>query len=451
MTRDDLIEQHARDIIALVQGGIVPLPPIDPPIGSPYVRPLPIPRSDYMAIPINFTAERYVSSEGHDSNSGTLASPWLSIDKAFTEANRMDGKTFIRFKHGEEFHALNGFRFGSRNNVDLDKPLLIGTYGEGAKPILNMANGIMAEGGETNPVQGRYFQGFKLRGVGNSSSGFFMWDDVKHIVWDDVEVEQYRIGLNVSIGRQDDGLLNSHFAILNCEQHHNPSGGIYTEGSDIYVDKNNAHHNGNGQGARNYYFAGMEGLTKNITLQNSQSYVNCPKPEGGAGPSPCLTAHGWIDGLNVIDNEIIEIENTSSNGTWGAAIDEGRSSSWGEEKFIDAVITGNKIDYTGNLNLSLTSAPDALVGWNEMRLNSNMQATGIAAPGKTPQPSDYQMKTGRFVHNKIYVPEMGTAMRLNMENPIAEYNEIIKLHPDAKGIMVNGEEYVGNNVYSEDF
>lgn len=437
------IDEQAKIILALTEAGV------PGPIISEWIRPEPKPREDWMVRDINPTKEIFVAPDGNDNNTGNLNNPLKTINAAFDALKASGNNTALRFKRGGTYEAIERVYVGSRGfAASLDNPILVGTYGEGERPVLNMTKGLTFEGGEVNPVEGWYFKDLDHR-----LGGFTVWDDCRYILWQNVLSRDQSLPYNISIGRMDDGFLNHHFAILDSEQTNNSNTGISSGASDIFIDNNDASRNGNGNGGRNYYLGGNLGLTKNIVLQNSRSTFNCPRPDGtGGGNSPHYTTHGWADGVFLVNNHFEEVEGTSWGGNWGLCVDEGRSPDWGSEKFTNVTMTGNTIKYCGNQNLSISNAENPLVGWNEIYIDSKNKGFGICAPGKPVAAPDFVQTNGRFVFNKIHVPAGATGINLNIPDAQLEYNEIIKLDPTAKGIVVNGTELqgdaLGTNKYS---
>lgn len=463
MTKLDELREWAKLIVSLteeppVEPPIVeppvvePEPPVEPPVPpiivnpplSEWTRPEPIPRSDYMAIPTGIVQEVYISPAGHENGTGTMSNPYLTLDHAFQVIQNRAFAVSVRFKRGGTYVSEKGSWFKSGNHFyDLDKPVLFSAYGEGELPILDFKGGGFAfEGSLTKKIEGWYFQNLRIR-----NGGFFIWDNVRHMVWDNVHIEGAGLGYNISGGRVENPDINFGFAILNSSQQDCPQGGIFSGAADLYIDNNLAQRNGTGWSHRNYYLGGNNlNQTKNVTLQRSKSFFNSPV-DGHGGPSPHYTTHGYIDGLNIIDNEFTEVPNTSDSGCWGVAVDEGRTPDWGQEKFPNAVVTGNKISYTGNQNISISAAVNPLIGWNELHINNS--ARGIGLPGKPHQASDYFMATARVVHNKLYVPDDSIGMVIDGVDAVMEYNQIIKQGANAKGIVKDGVELaeLGTNTY----
>ena len=435
-------DEQIKIILALTEAGV------PGPVISEWIRPEPKPREDWMVRDINPTKEIFVAPDGNDNNTGNLNNPLKTVNAAFDALKASGNNTALRFKRGGTYDGIERVYVGSRGYAaSLDNPILVGAYGDGDRPILNMSKGWTFEGGEINPVEGWYFKDLDVTGA-----GFTVWDDCRYMLWQNVLCRDQSLPYNISMGRLDDGFLNHHFAILDCEQKNNSNTGISSGASDIFIDNNDASRNGNGNGGRNYYLGGNLGLTKNIVLQNSRSTFNCPNPvTGGGGNSPHYTTHGWADGVFLVNNHFEEIETTSGGGCWGLCVDEGRSPDWGSEKFTNVTMTGNTIKYCGNQNLSISNADDPLVGWNDIYIDSKNKGWGICAPGKPVAAPDFVQTNGRFVFNKIHVPAGGTGININLPDAQLEYNEIIKLDPSARGIVVNGTELLGDalgtNIY----
>lgn len=445
---------------------IPPLPTGDT-IGVPYTqeqleqgRPVPIPWQDWMYPPEVSGKALYVCTTGDDANEGTQEAPKASVSAAFANWRNMQGGDAILFCKDGFWEEPNHIKLGA-NGCSKDNQCLIGSYGSGSDAWIRIPKGFEFEGGATNPVDGIYWKDLYIEGFGEGASGdaWRIWDNVADMVWNNVRTEWFGLAYNVSPGRIEDGFVNSNFAILHSIQKHNrKNGGIYSAVSDIFIDYNYAEDNGSGGGARNYYLAGMPSVeTRNVTLQRSISRANSLTADGVCGNSPHFTAHGRIYGLNIIDNDFQEPFNTSGNGCWGYAIDEGRLAEWGVEGFYDVVVTGNIGMNLGNTVMSITNSPDILIGWNHLQGDYSERRGGhvLAIPGKASFDPANPTVRPKIIYNKIVLKGFYPGSAINNKSigidiggavtgEIIEHNEIIKTIPEQRCIVVHGVTLEGD-------
>jgi len=356
---------------------VEPEPPIEPPQTPPivvnpplsqWIRPDPRPRQDWMAFPTVFAKEIYVSPEGHDNGTGTINDPLLSLEAALLAIRGHATSVNLRLKRGGTYTREGAWWAKSGHYFyTLDKPLLISDYGEGELPVIDFG-GLAFEGSTTKQMEAWYYKSLRIK-----NGGFFIWDKVRYMAWDNVHIEGARLGYNIAAGRGDLDSDNHSFAILNSSQQYCPGGGVFSDASNIYIDNNLAQRNGSGWRDRNYYLCGNnDKRCYDIVLQNSKSIANSPDPvTGGGGASPHWTTHCYCDGLYIPDHEFLEaVQDASHDGCWGIAADEGRVEDWGMEEMRNVNVTGNLVKYTGNQNISISNAVNPLVGWNELHLNT---------------------------------------------------------------------------------
>jgi len=263
-----------------------------------------------------------------------------------------------------------------------------------------------------------------------------------------VFIEEFGLGVNMTEGLINLSSLNTHFAVLNSEFYWNSSGGTFGAASRYtFIDGNIASNNGGFGGGHNYYLAGqLRTHTSDYVFQRNKSLNAAPRngKDGGGCSRGVQVAHGYIKNLSMINNHFEEEKGTSEHGCWGLTVDEGRSPRWGIEEFPGLVITGNVLKYTGDITLGITNADGALVGWNELYPEPKFRSLGFKAPNKISEDPESAIVKGDYVHNKIYLEGNTTGMVINIPDANLEYNEVIKLSPNAKCYMVNGVELTGD-------
>lgn len=402
-----------EQIRELLEQAIVLTYPETPP--SQWVRPEPKERPEWTQMPTEFNKVTYVGP--------------LEAVKTFDEAANIiksaKGGDAILFERGNTFEAT-GTKFVGKK----DSAVYIGAYGEGADPIIKVTGGFMYEG-----VSNYYYHNLHFIGEGYDNGApecFRLWDNIQYMVFNKCTVEEFGLGFNISEGRGNPEMLNTHIAILDCTGRWNRSG--FTYGGfprHTWIDGNLAEYNGGYGGAHNYYLSGeWKTETQDYVFQNNISRHNAPRngKDGGGRSRGGIVAHGYIDRLYYVNNIDEEIKGTSEHGGWGHALDEGRPPEWGAESFPNLVCCGNIAKYTGNLCFSLTNCDEALVGWNEAWVEPSLDGRGFQIPGKASEDPETAIKKLTFVHNKVYTTERLKADAFIIADHIElvdEHNEVI--------------------------
>lgn len=445
----DIKNQELGDIIQEMKGVSCPEIP-----DSDYVRPLPKEWEDWLLPPTNTSNITYVSTSGDDSNPGTQELPIKTVGKAIEVFGSMSVGDAVLFKRGDTFEYSGHYDtanekfvvrwYKSRIAEVGGGYRLMGAYGEGDRPIIQMVTDVGFLAFEA--VRGLYFKDLHIIGTGYNTdrgSGFMIWDAVQYIVFNNVRTDQFRVGVKLGHGRRSPGFLNTHHAMLNCQGDWNRLG--YQFGgcvSNLWIDGCVAKHNGANGGAHHYYLEGYlpEGedvpASGNYVFQRNKGFDS----EGGAA----FVAHGRIDGFYMVNNHFEQtVESLTNNGRWGTGIDDGRNIAWGVENFKDLVYTGNFVKYCGNLNMSFTNCDGALIGWNTTVTGQN--GTGLKAPSKANPDVASKIKTLTVVHNKAIIEGNGQysiGFSINIEDLTLEYNEVEYKKAGSIPYLINGERLI---------
>ena len=430
---------------------VISSPPVDdspeedpPPEDTGYTRPLPMDRPSWTNVPL-LTNPVYFSPSGNDANPGTLAEPKQTFAHAMV---LMKTGGHVLFERGGTWNITRQVIKGANPT----EYAYMGAYGTGDKPIIISPDGILHYEG----VSRHYFQNIDFRSsTYGTGIGVTVWDKVNYIVMKDCVFTDFAVGLNISEGRKVVP-YNSHFALLDCEGRWNTSGFFFGGVSEhTFIDGNYAEYNGRNDSARNYYLSGeADTQTNNYVFQRNTSRHNCPlngkqfdengDPDyGPSSDSPCVVAHGYIDGLYFVDNDIREEKGNVTGGCWGVGIDQGRPASWGIENFPNLTCTGNIFEYTGNLAMGFTNVDGGLVGWNTITIDAALDAAGVICPAKAEDP-ETPTNTLTVVHNTLTIEgdvnNHSRGIVMTMTTPVLEHN-LIRYQDDAvQKYIINGTE-----------
>jgi parallel beta-helix repeat protein len=208
----------------------------------------------------------YVSSTGNDSNPGTLAQPFRTLQKG---ASKLVAGDTLNIRGGTYAEIMN-----------------IGSSGSAASPIT-----IASYPGETAIIDGG---GTLPSGIYNPLVNV----GGTYIVLDGLEIRN-SAGRGIS-------LEGSHNTVQNCNVHNIQMEGIYSSGSYSTIqnnkiwrasDVNYTHPGGDWPGAMSFGAAFSPNTSPNITIRNNEIYQN-----SGEGILCMYTDNGLIEGNIVRDN-----------------------------------------------------------------------------------------------------------------------------------------------------
>ena len=260
-----------------------PLPPPPPPIGGGGASlPPPLGQSTGQTF--------YVATTGSDSNPGTLAAPWRTVQKAF---NTLQPGQRALVRAGTYAESLDMARAGTAA-----APITVENY-PGERPIVN--------GGGQRPLEvsssGAYF---RMRGFVLENSPYDSGGNV------DLYGHHLEISGNEVRNAQDQGIYSdedSHDAqILGNWIHHNGEGnihqshGIYLQGNDHLVANNVIHDH-------------VEGFGIQVYDRNSRSIITANTVTGAGHSGIVVGGGGGVDNIRVVNNVF------AFNSQWGISHD----------------------------------------------------------------------------------------------------------------------------------
>lgn len=260
-------------------GTAPPGPPPPPPPGGPPPPPPPGPGGAALPPPLPPSTGQtfYVATTGNDSNPGTLAQPWRTVQKAL---NTLQAGQRALVRAGTYPESLDVSRAGTAA-----APITVENY-PGERPVVN--------GGGQRPLEigssGAYF---RIRG--------FVFENSPYTSGGNVDVYGHHIEVSGSEVRdaKDQGIYSAeeshHVQILQNLIHHNGQGiahqshGIYLQGNDHLVANNVIHDHPEGFGIQVY-----DRNSRSILVANTVT---------GAGHSGIVVGgSGGVDNIRVINN-----------------------------------------------------------------------------------------------------------------------------------------------------
>ena len=128
----------------------------------------------------------YVAPNGNDSNLGTITSPWLTLNKAWTIVSAGD----IIYMRGGIYHPGNSTTTLSGKSGTAGNLITISAY-QNEKPIIDYIGVSMTSqrcGLSLSSLNYVYFKGIHIRNMAMASSwnhyGFILWNDVNNCTFE---------------------------------------------------------------------------------------------------------------------------------------------------------------------------------------------------------------------------------------------------------------------------
>lgn len=324
---------------------------------------------------------------GDNSNAGTEAAP--KRDFSGMDLSSLSPGTTLLFRRGG---AWNIARVTIENNhTSLEKPLTFDAYGTGPVPVFRSSKGpaFQLGGGWGNATRdgGYIFRNLKLDGLGGTTDdhwGFWMVQNLRDVVIDNVEITGFAIGIHASDGKPH-GI--SGLKIINSSISRNRSMGFLGKISDSLFESNVFEANnfsGSGRDHAIYLSGGNNNVVRaNRLLRNSVAGGRCT---GGN-----FTIHGIADGL-LIENNLVE-QDTASFGCYPFSITAGYDYA---ESFRNVVMRGNTVINGGICAFCVNSAPGIVIENNVIHAPGHWFQGAIMAEAnnRTDTPS-----TGAVIRN----------------------------------------------------
>jgi hypothetical protein len=284
------------------------------------------------------------SSSGSDSNPGTASAPVASVGRGVALL-RSGFADQLLLKRGDKFNESLGM--WSKSGRSVNEPMLIGAYGEGARPELRTGakNGFVT--GRT-PINNLVIQGIHLNahtrdaegGTFTSSAGgsygVQSLSPISNLLIEDTEIENYRFNLSIQ---------KYYGPVTNVELHRNVIHHAYSESGG-----------GHSQGIYTY---GIDGLTlsENVFDHNGWS------EKVGSGKATIFNHNAYLKENN---NDVLVTGNIFANG-----------SSHGLQARAGGTVTGNLfVNNAVHMSFGLTNGSAGRSGGVSGEVSGNVYLGG---------------------------------------------------------------------------
>ena len=363
---------------------------------------------------------------GNDSNNGTSPNtPWQTFDKARLEFGSINAGDAILFCQGGAFNASTTTNARWVNyNCQANNRCTVGDYtppwasGDEARPILWRTNGhgfALDDGGNAEQEEGYTFQNLDLRCQDCAGHGFLIFNDIDHVLIDNVRMDGFIIGVHAANSNDCSGVdpdcdgMNSWLTIRNATIINNEHQGFLGGSFGLLLE--NSYFENNGSGTvfdHNIYLNNDD----NMTIRGNELYRSSINADNRCGGVP-LVGHGVMNNLTIENNYIREDIGFAEQGCWGIAIDAGYIDS--AEQFTNLVIRNNRIENVGNTGIGVSSCINCIIENNVIIHEQSFGATGIAVPDRDPGPGDAETTAVFVNNNSIHIASSGRGIRVRDE------------------------------------
>lgn len=343
--------------------------------------------------------------------------PFESYQRARARFSSLAAGDTIRFCEGGAFPitGANTERRWVNDRCRAESPCVVTSYpapwgaGDEDRPLLTAQDGhgmALEDGGDADHEEGYVFENLTLRctSCGGAGWGFFLYNDIDHVVLQDVEIDGFALG--VYVGESNpcadpacDG-VNAGLTIRRARIVNSSTQGFLGAGDSLVIEDSYFENNGTRAFLdHNIYLGGVSHGARISRNELFRSALN----EAGSCSGVSLVAHGeHTDLVNLIYEEVGKAE----PGCWGIAVDPAYEE---PERFQNVVIRRNEIRHVGNLGIGVASCVDCLIENNVVVNAQPFAVTGIAAPDRAAGPGDADPSNVDIRNNSILIAAAGGA------------------------------------------
>lgn len=332
---------------------------------------------------------------GSDSNDGSLASPWLTFDKAFAEFKTMAAGSTLHFCDGGEWTVSTAVAYPGWTNTNCNSNAnrcTITKYtpsGTAVEDVDVKPNFIATFTGDTlfyaTTASASYFTISNIQANTSDSSNVFFWAPqyTSDIYIDNVYVDGFG---NCAMWTPDNG--NENGRITNSE-FYNAINCFFGGTNNLVIDNNIFKWIGsNSGGGHAIYLAGGsdDGGISNVRITNNQMLETDNGGEAGGGNcgTVVFVAHGQVYDTYVAGNLLENTVGASNPTCWGIAFDIGYTLDDRVENFDNWVIEQNRLIGLGGPAISCSSCTNTVIRLNYIEQSSTVNI-GVSTESKVEQ------------------------------------------------------------------
>lgn len=360
---------------------------------------------------------------GSNGNAGTLTSAPKQTTAGIDFETQPVGTQNL-FCQGGSWTGFNVFV--KNNNATTASPIVFGSYappsGATGLPLLttgpNQSAFTVSRYDDGEQDGGYTFQDLAMRGDGVNGSAVLMLSQVKDVIIQRNDIQEFSVGINSSAFAPSSGtaLTNVRLRVLNNIIKNNNDMGFLGGSADGLIEGNTFEGNNRiGDGLNHaIYFSSSPAnqapaprmtIRNNTFINNSVNTTGPDLPTRGFCVSGNLTAHGGVDGLLVEGNTILLTQSTLN--CYGISMTSGSNN---VEYFRNTTVRGNTIVNTGLVGIIVQNGDGVLV---ENNVVANTQATyleGIRLENG-PDPEDIPSTFYVLRNNSVYQTQAANGAR----------------------------------------
>ncbi len=320
----------------------------------------------------------YVCDTGDDNNSGLSEEfPFKTHYKAMEVFGTVDAGGSVLFCRGGVFQVTAG-RAIDNMACNISAPCTLADYGDpSAKRPLIVDDGSninpiwFADGGKKSPDGGYIVKNLMLVSTGGSAVGVFLYRGVNNIVFDNILIDGFRLGVQIAGGSVHNVTLRNSVVRRSRGQ------GILGACDDCLFEGNYFENNGSTRFHHNIYLSSNDDpLVTNMVVKGNTLYKSAIDTDGSCvGVS--LGAHGKFEGLTIENNYIKEDIGKVKGGCYGISIDPGYAY---EEFFRNVLIRGNVLLNVGGNAIGCASCDGVVIENNIIIGTDPALVHGISVP-----------------------------------------------------------------------
>jgi hypothetical protein len=339
----------------------------------------------------------YVSASGNDNNAGTLSSPIKTLSKG-TKLLRSGTGDQLLLKRGDTFGGSLGF--WTKSGANASRPLVIGTYGTGSRPVVNTGSSYALSVGTTGGIHDVTVMGVKFVSNGSAvADGIQISGKATNLVFEDLEVTKYvnNIVLQKFFGPITNVTVRRSVITDSFSRGGRNSEGLFAEAVDgLTLEENVFDHNGwgNGHGATvfnhgAYIRASNNGFVARGNIFSNSSSHGLQARAGGIVENNLFInnatglSFGLVNGSPVkpggvsgrVTNNVFMGTHNIGSGIRGVAIEAGNIKKGGTQISGNIIANGVASTKLPAIQLSVGSSNDnanTAVGINDLTVSNNI-------------------------------------------------------------------------------
>jgi len=309
---------------------------------------------------------------GSDAATGVSAeSPWRSYERARSAWAGLAAGDSIAFCRGGAFNTGASSRWVNAN-CRADAACTISAYappwgdGDEARPRITQTAGsafAFDDTGTAEHEEGYVVQDLELvcTACVDNQAGIFLYNDIDDVLLQRLSISGFGIGVYAAGSNgctpQAPGcdLVNARVSLLDSEIRGNLYHGFLGAAEDLTIADNRFEANGSEAVLEHNIY--LTGRVARVNVLRNDLYRSAALVTGRCRGSS-LVAHGWIDDLRVEANHIHEDIGAADPSCWGIDITPGSNA---EERFLRAVVRGNRVTNVGTAGIALAACVDCVV------------------------------------------------------------------------------------------